>query len=212
MRSLLGFREATCLMSLILTHGAYLRRCLTAADNACPAVLLYRDRLHTRSHALAVQQAAQVVDLVVDEPGQAVGEPRQVSGAVEAAVSDEDAQRARHESSDIEEAQAAFVLLVLVLGCLGDVGVQQHDGLCPSIGWEDDGGRSGRSRSGGGGDAHALALAERVKFSDASDCVHQRGDDLLGLFSLGGQVEGTSGEAEDGVAVLDDAGIGPWTG
>ncbi len=70
-----------------------------------------------------------MVDLVRHEPGDTSLEDRDPPLPVDVLVLDVDGERSRHHPSDIEEAQAAFVLLVLSLGFLNDSRVQQGDGF-----------------------------------------------------------------------------------
>ena len=93
------------------------------------AVLADGNRLDSRAHALPAQRAVQVIDLVGRESGHAVLERGDAPGAVDFLVFDLDTARPGHHAADVEEAQAPFVLLVLLRGLVDDACVQQGDRL-----------------------------------------------------------------------------------
>jgi hypothetical protein len=76
------------------------------------AVLANRDGFSAWGHPVGVEHAVQVVDLVGDQAGRAPVEDGDAAGAIEVLVLDVDREGAVHDASDVEEAQAALVLLV----------------------------------------------------------------------------------------------------
>ena len=94
------------------------RRGLRRHESALPvccarcAVLAHGDRRGTGPHPVGVERAAQMVDLVRDEAGQAAAECRDVVPATRVLVFDLDSQRARDHAPHVEEAEAAFILFV----------------------------------------------------------------------------------------------------
>ena len=83
---------------------------------AAASVLLNRDQAGALGHAIGVEHAGEVVNLVGDESGDAALEHRDVVAAVNVLVLDLDTQRPGHLATNVKEAQAALVLLVLLVG------------------------------------------------------------------------------------------------
>jgi hypothetical protein len=75
-------------------------------------VALHWHRVDSRGHAVDVERAVEVVDLVCPEARRGVLEAGDVGAAVDVGVFDVNAKWPLDGPADIEEAQAAFVLLV----------------------------------------------------------------------------------------------------
>lgn len=168
------------------------------------SVLLDRDRQDTGTHALPVEDAAEVVEFVGDEAGHAVGESGQPGAAVEVVVRDNDAESPGNASADVEETEAALELLVLVGGGLLDRGVEQHERVGGRIRGDDHCGGAVEAELGGG---NSHSLAERVQFPDPADGAEEFTDDAFGLLCFSWQVERARWGGEDGSAFLDDADV-----
>src|SRR3978361_446011 len=96
---------------------------------AAAAVLLDGDHVDAVGHVVGVEDAGEVVDFVGDEPGDAALEHGGVGAAVYVLMLDLDAERSGDLAAYVEEAQASFVLLVLIVGLVDDLWVQQCDDL-----------------------------------------------------------------------------------
>jgi hypothetical protein len=123
--------------------------------------------------------------------------------AVGAGAGDLDVQRAGDEAADVEEGQAALVLLVGLGGLADDDGVEHDEGVGAGVGRDHD--RGGAADAGlRGGYAHALA--EDVLLPGPLQGGEQPGDDRARLAFLVGEPERDGWLVQDRVAVLDDAG------
>src|SRR5262245_24453398 len=134
-----------------------------------------------------------------DQAGVASVEAGNASGAVGVLVLDVESHRAGDHAADVEEAEAAFVLLV-AWGLFDHDGVDERDRVL--AGWLDEGGSAADADLGGG---DADALAKDVGGLDSAQGGGQLGDDSAGVLGLGWEVEGAGDLTEAGVAFLDGA-------
>jgi riboflavin biosynthesis pyrimidine reductase len=165
------------------------------------AVLGDRDRPGSLAHAAGVEESVEVVDLMSHQPGHSVVEDDDVLPAVRPGAGDLDVQRAGDEAADVEEGQAALVLLVSLGGLADDDGVEHDDGLSAEVGRDDDRGGAGDADL-RGSDAHALA--EDVLLAGPLQRAEQLSDHRFRFSGLFGEPERGGLLVQDRITVPDD--------
>ena len=98
------------------------------------AVLGDGDRADAVAHAAGVEPSVVVVDLARGQPRHGVAEREDVPLAVGADAGDLDMQRPGDEPANVEERQAALVLLVGLGGLTDDLGLGMTTGSAPGPG------------------------------------------------------------------------------